>query len=202
MVIPLQSDDELAATLHHFLQLHAPDDRALWIFGYGSLMWRPELETAERRIATIRGWHRRFCLWQYRFRGTRDKPGLMLALDRGGACKGVAYRIDGPGLKAKLAGVWRRELIAKGYLPHVLTATTSDGPVKALTFIANRAGARYAGLIAEAEVASFIAQACGENGPSAEYLMETVARCEELGIHDRALWRLQCMVAEKLAPAG
>lgn len=201
-VIALQSDADLAASLETYLRRHAPADDVLWVFGYGSLMWKPELDIAERRIAYIRGWHRRFCLWQWRYRGTRDRPGLMLALDRGGACKGVAYRIDGPGLHSKLAGVWRRELIARGYQPRQVTAGTEAGPVKALTFIANRSGERYAGLIAETEVASYIAHACGQNGPSAEYLLETVARCEELGIHDRALWRLQRLVAERLTRGG
>ena len=165
-------------------------------------MWKPEFDAAEHRVAVIRGWHRRFCLWQWRFRGTRAKPGLMLALDRGGACKGVAYRIAGPGLTAKLTGVWRREMLGKGYVPAIVSAVTDAGPVKALTFVANRAGERYAGLIAEAEVAAYISQACGVNGPSAEYLRETVARCAELGIHDKALWRLQRMVAERLSRTG
>jgi cation transport protein ChaC len=200
--IPLQSDSDLAASLAAFLHQHAAEDSELWVFGYGSLMWKPELDAAEHRVAVIRGWHRRFCLWQWRFRGTREKPGLMLALDRGGACKGVAYRIAGPGLPAKLAGLWRREMIGRGYCPAVVTAVTDAGPVKSLTFVANRAGERYAGLIAEAEVAAYISQACGANGPSAEYLRETVARCAELGIHDKALWRLQRMVAERLLQAS
>lgn len=199
--IALQSDSDLAASLVAFLQQHAAEDSELWVFGYGSLMWKPEMDAAEHRVAVIRGWHRRFCLWQWRFRGTRERPGLMLALDRGGACKGVAYRIAGPGLTDKLTGVWRRELLGRGYCPTIVTAATDGGPVKALTFVANRAGERYAGLIAEAEVAAYISQACGANGPSAEYLRETVARCAELGIYDKALWRLQRMVAERLIRA-
>jgi len=78
----LRSEEELKAGLDHVLKEHRADD-GLWLFAYGSFMWKPEIEVAERRVATVRGWHRRFCLWQWRFRGTRDCPGVMLALDRG-----------------------------------------------------------------------------------------------------------------------
>lgn len=198
-VIPLLDDAELDGSLRAFLGDHAPGGAPLWVFGYGSLMWKPELDIAERRLATIRGWHRRFCLWQWRYRGTRDRPGLMLALDQGGACRGIAYRIEGPDMHGKLAGVWRREMRARGYLARTVRAETAAGPVKALAFVANRGGERYAGRLTEAEIAGYIAQACGQSGPSAEYLLETVARCEELGIRDPGLWRLQRLVAGHLA---
>ena len=161
-------------------------------------MWKPELDFAEMRLATLRGWHRRFCLWQWRYRGTRERPGLMLALDRGGACRGVLYRIDGPGLRAKLAGVWRREMIGDGYRPRWVAAITAEERVPAITFVVNREGERYAGAMPDEEIAQFIAGACGHAGPSAEYLLETVTRCEELGIHDPGLWRLQKLVARQL----
>ncbi len=196
--IPLLDDATLDGSLRAFLGDHAADGRPLWVFAYGSLMWKPELDIAERRLATIRGWHRRFCLWQWRYRGTRERPGLMLALDQGGACRGIAYRVEGPDMHGKLAGVWRREMRARGYLARTVSAATEAGPVKALAFVANRSGERYAGRLAEAEIARYIAQACGQSGPSAEYLLETVARCEELGIRDAGLWRLQQLVAQHL----
>ena len=80
----LRSEDEIEAALDGALREHGSKDE-LWLFAYGSLMWKPDLDYAERRIGRIRGWHRRFCLWQWRFRGTRDCPGMMLALDRGGS---------------------------------------------------------------------------------------------------------------------
>src|SRR3954447_7033351 len=87
----LRSEEELKAGLDDVLKEHSADD-GLWLFAYGSLMWKPDIEVAERRVATVRGWHRRFCLWQWRFRGTRDCPGVMLALDRGGSCVGSFTR--------------------------------------------------------------------------------------------------------------
>ena len=192
----LLSDEQLSAWLDRILLEH--DEGDLWLFGYGSLMWKPELEFVESRPALLQGWHRRFCLWQWRYRGSRHHPGLMLALDRGGACRGVAYRIAAPGVREKIAAVWRREMLGNGYRPHWVKLVTMRGPVRALVFVANHAGERYAGRISDEIVADHIAHACGETGSSAEYLLETVLRCEELGIHDRFLWRLQELVAERM----
>lgn len=162
-------------------------------------MWKPEFEFAEREIAGLRGWHRRFCLWQWRFRGTRDAPGVMLALDRGGSCVGMIYHVTGPNLRAKIMPVWRREMRGRGYLARWVSVRTGQGRWPALTFVANREGERYAGRLSDGEIADKIASACGHVGPSAEYLLNTVAHCEELGIHDRHLWRMQALVAERLS---
>jgi cation transport protein ChaC len=197
--IPLRGDAELRAMLEATLEQGGVGEE-LWLFAYGSLLWKPEIAFAEHRIATVRGWHRRFCLWQWRYRGTRQKPNLMLALDRGGACKGVAYRIDAPDIAGKLFEVWKREMVAFGYLPRWLTARTDAGPVRSLAFVANHGGERYAGRFPADVVAAHIATACGHVGPGAEYLCEAVHRLEELGIHDRALWELQALVAERLGP--
>lgn len=197
----LRSKEELAETLDATLRAAGIRD-ILWLFAYGSLMWKPEIDFADRRIAVVQGWHRRFCLWQWRYRGTRTNPNLMLALDRGGACKGVVYRIDGPDLRTKLAEIWEREMIAYGYRAHWVEAGTDRGPVRALAFVANHAGDRYAGRLPDDAVASCLASACGHVGPGAEYLMDAVLHCEALGIHDRRLWRLQTLVAERLTAAA
>ena len=194
----LLTDQELAGHLEVAFAKRRHPDADLWLFAYGSLMWKPDLEFAERRLAAVKGWHRRFCLWQWRYRGTRDRPGIMLALDRGGSCRGVAYRLGGPDLRGKIAPVWRREMTANGYRPRWVTAYTDDGAVTALVFVAHRAGERYAGRLPDEAIADRIALACGHIGPSAEYLLETVARCEELGIRDRHLWRMQSLVADRL----
>lgn len=194
------SDEELSTWLDRILLEH--DEGDLWLFGYGSLMWKPELDFAESRPALLKGWHRRFCLWQWRYRGSRRHPGLMLALDRGGACRGVAYRIAAPGVRDKVATVWRREMGGNGYRPRWAKLITMHGPLRGLTFVANHAGERYAGRISDEIVADHIANACGESGASAEYLLETVLKCEELGIHDPFLWRLQEMVAERMREDG
>ena len=196
--MPLLSDEALAASLRTTLARHG-DRQELWLFAYGSLMWRPEPGLDEHRLGTVQGWHRRFCLWQWRFRGGRERPGLMLAIDRGGACRGLAYRLTGPGIADKLDSVWRREMRGDGYVPRWVRVATAAGPVEALTFVANRQGVRYAGRLDDARIAAYIASASGHVGPSAEYLLETVARCEALGIRDRHLWRLQALVAAQLA---
>ena len=169
-----------------------------WLFAYGSLIWNPGFEFAEMRPGLVRGFHRRFCLWQWRFRGTREVPNLMLALDAGGSCNGMVYRIAAPDAKDKLAGVWRREMLGDGYRPRWLSVWTGDGPVEAVTFVAHRTGERYAGRLSEDTVADRIASACGHRGPSAEYLRQTVLSLEKTDMRDSMLWRLQEMVAERL----
>ncbi|HEV7438636.1 MAG TPA: gamma-glutamylcyclotransferase [Methylobacterium sp.] len=174
----------------------------IWVFAYGSLMWKPEFAFREQRIGTVRGYHRRFCLLQRRFRGTRERPGFVLALDRGGACKGVAFRLDGHDPVATLMPVWRREMKGNGYAARWLPVDTDAGRVHALAFVVNRLGDRYAGRLTEAEIAEKIAAACGHLGPSAEYLLRTAEACAELGIRDRHLMALQALVAERLRGCG
>lgn len=171
----------------------------VWLFAYGSLMWKPEMEYTGRELATVRGYHRRFCLWQWRYRGTRDKPGLMMALDRGGACNGVLFQIPGPNASDRLAKVWYREMIGKAYRPVWINARTAKEKIRAVTFVADRNSPRYAGRISDAETAKYIASACGHIGPNATYLLETYLHCEESGIHDPMLNRLQLLVAAELA---
>jgi glutathione-specific gamma-glutamylcyclotransferase len=168
------SDAELRPGLEAIVAGRGGSD--LWVFAYGSLMWNPEFTVAERRIGTVRGFHRRFCLLQRRFRGTPERPGFVLAL----------------------MPVWRREMRGRGYVARWLPVATEAGTVSALTFLANRASDRYAGRLSDAEIAEKIAAACGHKGPSAEYLYRTVEACERLGIRDRHLWNLQALVARRL----
>lgn len=174
-------------------------DRDLWLFAYGSLMWKPDFPHAERLTARVQGYHRSFCLWQRRYRGNRDNPNLMLALDAGGACCGVAYRIAAPNVASKVSSTWRRELVGDGYRPRWVSARTDQGPVEAVTFVANRDNEeRYTGRLPEEVVARHIAEACGEKGSGAEYLLETVLALERLRLRDSRLWRLQRLVAAHL----
>ena len=196
----MRTEAECDAYLDRILLEH--DEGDLWVFGYGSLMWKPEMEFAESRPALLNGWHRRFCLWQWRWRGSRRNPGLMLALDRGGACRGIAYRLAAPDVRGKVLTVWRREMTGNGYRPRWAKLTTMHGPVRGLVFVANPESERYAGKVSDEVIADHMAHACGDAGSCADYLLQTVLKCEELGIHDRFLWRLQELVAERMGTAA
>ena len=191
------SDAEIEASLRETLDNRSGED--LCLFGYGSLMWKPDFEYDDRYVARVQGYHRRFCLWQRRYRGNRLNPNLMLALDAGGSCCGLAYRVNAPNVKAKISATWRRELIGNGYRPRWLTAHTEHGPIPAVAFVANRDNAeRYTGRLPDEVVARYIAEACGEGGSGAEYLLETVLALDKLRLRDSRLWRLQRMVAGHL----
>ena len=193
------SDAEIEASLRETLDGRGDED--LWLFGYGSLMWRPDFAYMDRSPARVQGYHRSFCLWQRRYRGNRYNPNLMLALDAGGSCCGVAYRVAAPNVAAKISATWRRELVGNGYRPRWVTARTERASLPALAFVANRENAeRYTGRLPDEVVARYIAEACGEGGSGAEYLLETVLALEKLRFRDSRLWRLQRLVAGHLNP--
>ena len=172
----------------------------LWLFAYGSLLWKPACATLESRTALVRGWHRSFCFRVARFRGSPDRPGLMMALDRGGQCRGVIQRIARADAEASLHALLRREVMIKPSInvPRWLPVETRDGRLRALGFVVNRSHLYYAGRLPPDETAATIAAAAGHWGSCADYLRETVAHLEALGIRDRNLWALQRMVAERI----
>ena len=176
-----------------------------WLFGISSLIWRPETAFVEKRFATIYGWHRRFCLgWDYRFRGNREAPGLMMALDRGGQCRGMAYRLPEETLKSELDKLIRREMsmVPSAFPWRWVDVQSDDGPLRVLTFPMNRKSGRYIGHLSEGELVEMLATARGFRGSMAEYLFQTVSMLESLGIHDRNLWRLQALVADRIDAAN
>ena len=172
----------------------------VWLFGYGSLLWKPACEVAESRRGTVRGWHRAFCIRLARFRGTRDRPGLMMGLDRGGQCRGMVFRLPADEVEASLGKLFRREIVVKpgSNVPRWLAAETDDGPIRAIGFVVDRQSPHYAGRLTLEEVAGIVATAAGHWGSCAEYLRETVVHLEELGLRDRNLWRLQALVAQRI----
>jgi cation transport protein ChaC len=172
----------------------------LWIFGYGSLMWNPALDVAESRVGTIYGFHRRFCLDLPFGRGSPEVPGLMLALDRGGGCRGVAHRIAAPRLEDELTILWRREMASGAYRPTWVRMHAAAGPLRALTFAIDRRHARYAGALTPDEVARRIAAAAGPAGTNRDYLDRTVACLTALGIRDPALFALRDRAAALASP--
>ncbi len=181
----------------------APADD-FWVFAYGSLIWKPAFEFVESRVATVHGWRRIFCLgWDYRFRGNREAPGLMLALDRGGSCTGVAFRLSPAQLEENLLALVKRETstIPSSFPARWVRAVSGGRSLRALTFAINRASGRYVVGLSDDEVAAMLASAVGFRGSMAEYLHATVAHLESLGIHDRHLWRLQELVAARIEAA-
>ena len=182
-------DAEIEADLDAMLARHDPS-ADVWLFGYGSLMWNPAIHFVQRQPATVRGWHRRYCLWLEVGRGTPTNPGLMLALDRGGSCAGALFRIAAREARRELLLAWRREMFTGAYRSRWVTAATPTGPVRAATFVANRRHPRYAAGLDDALVAERLASATGALGSCRAYLTATLDALHALGLRDHRLERL------------
>lgn len=198
-----QTDADDADWVHRMIQTHPAPEHPTLLFTYGSLIWKPEIAFRAEQIGVARGWHRSFCLRMSRFRGTPDTPGLMMALDRGGQCKGVLYELYPEDLDRQFDRLFRREFTVKpiNSMPRWISVETAQGRVHALSFVMNRASPNYAGRMAPDAVARTLAAACGHWGTGAEYLMNTVTHLQARGIHDSNLWRLQRLVAACIYPA-
>jgi cation transport protein ChaC len=194
----LMSNDERAADIARLMQ-NAPDSRRVWVFAFGSLIWNPAFRFAEQRTARIHGWRRAFCLWNKAGRGSPELPGLMLSLESGGSCTGVAYRIEPGDIATELDILWRREMMSFSYRPVWTTAHTALGPEPAIAFSCNRAHERYAPGLAHEQIVQHIAQAQGRLGRCCDYLYETVAHLRQLGIRDRQLERIEQDVRARLS---
>lgn len=155
----------------------------MWVFAYGSLMWNPGFPHAQARLAQIHGYHRSMCVWSWVHRGTEARPGLVLGLDRGGSCVGVAHRVVASERNAAVAYLYARELVTHVYMP-VVSRIRADGVgiVPALTFVVDRRHAQYAGKLSPVEAAKTIRGAHGRSGPNPEYFANTIAHMDELGI--------------------
>ena len=176
-------------------------DGPFWLFAYGSLIWKPEFPTVEQRRAIAHGWQRGFSLKIESYRGTPEQPGYMMCLDRGGFCEGAVLRIEEAQLREQLFKLLYREIGCEEALEGVRWIDTESeaGTVRAL---ASYAGPErldiYAAGRPPIEVVHALARACGHWGSGAEYLHNTVAHLEELGIHDEKLWQLQDLVAQEI----
>ena len=189
----LLSDAEIEASLDAMLANHPPGED-VWLFGYGSLMWNPAMHFAESKPGTVLGWHRSYCLWAHMGRGTPEAPGLMLALDRGGSSVGLLFRFPAATARAELLLPWRREMFTAAYTARWVRVDTDTGPLRAATFVANRAHKRYAGRLTEAVIAAHLAVAKGSLGTCVEYLEHTLAVLRAHGHTDHRLERLERMV--------
>ncbi|MEK9722511.1 MAG: gamma-glutamylcyclotransferase [Rhodospirillaceae bacterium] len=168
---------------------------AEWVFGYGSLMWNPGFPFTEQRAATLTGYHRAFCMISHHHRGTRDVPGLVLGLDRGGQCDGVAYRVAPAEWAATVTYLNERELVGYAYRPTVLEVTTPAGAVRAFTYVADPDHPNYAGRLAAEAAAAMIREARGIGGRNRDYLADLVAKLDAMGGADAALRALLGLVA-------
>ena len=169
-----------------------------WVFGYGSLMWNPGFPYEERVLARLRGYRRALCVRSYVHRGTEERPGLVLGLDRGGSCKGVAFRVSPSDWTATVDYLRERELVTSVYLERHLRTLLADGrDVRALTYVIDRAHPQYAGAVTVEEAARIVKAAVGRSGPNPVYVANTVAHMRELGIRDQWLENVASQIARR-----
>lgn len=168
-----------------------------WVFAYGSLIWQPGFDFAEVGKATLCGWHRAMCILSTHYRGCAERPGLVLGLDHGGRCRGLAYRIAPENAEAVRTYLHEREMIGGVYIPKFIRLRLQDGrDVEGYVFVARRDHPQYAGHLSHERAARLIRQGRGCTGSSRDYLASTVAHLDRLGLHDRALRRLLELVDE------
>ncbi|MDB5945449.1 MAG: putative cation transport protein [Ramlibacter sp.] len=162
----------------------------LWIFGYASLIWRPDFEFAERRPARVHGWHRALKMWSRINRGTPDCPGLVFGMLSGGSCHGMVFRIPKSEGRETLTRLWKREMVTGVYDPKFLACHTTHGPVTALAFTLSRKSPNHTGVLSEEEYCRIFATATGIYGTTLDYVQATVDELRRHNIHDRQLERL------------
>ncbi len=195
----LRSDTEIEAAVEQTFSSR-PGTPDLWVFSYGSLMWNPTFFYAKRRKATLHHWQRQFCAWTPLGRGTRECPTLVLGLEAGGRTEGIAYLLPPGDERTELSAIFRREMFTDDYIPRWITVDTDDGALQALAFVANPHSKRYVGRLTDEKVVAVISTARGQLGTSADYLRETVAHLDELGLRDEALSRINGLVQARLRP--
>ena len=174
----------------------------IWIFGYGSLMWRPNFPFTEAAPALLRGYHRALCIYSTEYRGTWERPGLVLGLDRGGSCRGRAMKVAGKDAEEVIAYLHEREMINRVYrpkwLPIALPAGAGGGEkkVRAYAFVADRGHEKFVSRLSEAEAVKLILQGRGKTGTCLDYVQSLVRHMDELGIPDGPLHRMARLAEE------
>jgi cation transport protein ChaC len=168
----------------------------LWVFAYGSLIWDPAVQVEEYRFGALAGWRRKFCMRLEGGRGSRERPGLMAALDEGGRCDGIVFRIPRALVDQETEYMWRREMFAGAYRPLFLEVETPQGAVDALVFVMDQTNHRYFPDVPENKAARMIAEAEGGLGPNFDYLDSLVRHLDELGIKDDDMLRLHALAAD------
>ncbi len=194
--LPVLTDAERAASLAATLARRPPGLDGVWLFAYGSLIWNPALTFQERRIGRIHGWHRAFCLSTIAGRGTPEQPGLVLGLDRGGACTGAAFRVAEADVATELPLLWQREMLSGSYAPRWVGVRGPDGArfADAIAFTIRRDGPYYTAPMDRTALVARLATAAGALGSCADYLLRTRDGLRSLGIRDRWVERLAAEV--------
>jgi cation transport protein ChaC len=183
---PQLTDEQLAHSLDSTMELHKGGP--VWLFAYGSLIWRPECAAVERRRARIHGYHRGLYLWSHEHRGTPEQPGLVFGLDRGGSCSGFAFRLPDEHLRDSLVALWKREMPYPSYRPHWLNCRLDDGSkVQALGFVLERHLPSYAGNLPDNLLTQILANASGRFGTTREYVEQTISALRTHAMPDRNL---------------
>jgi glutathione-specific gamma-glutamylcyclotransferase len=171
-------------------------DGEIWIFGYASLMWKPNLAYTDRRLGIVRGYQRRLNVWTIRARGTPENPGLGFGLEKNnnGSCQGVVYCLDLQAREQDLAALWEREVTTGIYRPIWLRVETGEGNVEAITFVVDKAHPQYAVSLSQQQMASAIARAQGEWGSCRDYFTRTMRELTALGIDEPELQVVLSMI--------
>ncbi|MCB8837239.1 gamma-glutamylcyclotransferase [Aurantimonas sp. VKM B-3413] len=157
----------------------------LWVFGYGSLIWRPGFDHVERAQARLAGYHRSLCVHSHVHRGTPERPGLVFGLDRGGSCVGMAFRVEAGNADEAIAYLRARELVTHVYREMRVPVRLKDGRlVRALTYVVDRGHSQYAGRIGPADAARIVSRAHGHSGPNVDYVVSALQHIHEMGLKD------------------
>ncbi len=179
--------------------MHESESNDLWVFGYGSLMWRPGFEFEERCPALVHGYHRSLCIYSHVHRGTPEKPGLVLGLDRGGACRGLAFRVKAARREATLDYLREREQVTSVYVETWLTARLQvDRAVTAVAYVVDPNHAQYAGRLPHHELVRLVRQGRGMSGENIDYIRSTYEHLRQAGIDDPDLAAIVSDLASSL----
>ena len=190
-------EERLKASREEALK-HWCEAEDVWVFGYGSLIWKPEFDFVEKRPATLKGHHRALCLWSRINRGTPELPGLVFGLEAGGECHGMAFRLAPSSVETIFEALWRREMATGAYHPSWIDCYTSHGALKTLAFVIDQAGPAYVPEPHEDALIEIVTRASGIYGSCLEYVLQTAQALEAVGIHDARLHALVTRLKMKI----
>ena len=182
-----RSDQALSEPTREGLQKHWPPGQDLWVFGYASLIWRPEFEVTERHLTRVLGWHRALKMWSHVNRGSPECPGLVFALLSGGSCQGMVFRIPSNKVAQTAEDLWFREMPNEVYAPRWLQCPTPGGPVSALAFTLPRSSPSYTGDLSAAQYQQIFRESNGRYGTTLDYAQQTYESLLAHGIQDKSL---------------